>query len=49
MLGVNMISFYVMRNDVSIEGGTLTIYDGNGDVYATIDLADETVAGVMMV
>ncbi len=46
MLGVNMISLYVMRNDVSIEGGTLTIYDGNGDVYATIDLADETVAGV---
>ena len=41
MLGVNMISFYVMKDEVNIEGGTLTIYDGNGDVYATVDLADE--------
>ncbi len=44
MLGVNMISFYVMKDEVNIEGGTLTIYDGNGDVYATVDLADENYA-----
>ena len=44
MLGVNMISFYVMKDEVNIEGGTLTIYDGNGDVYATVDLVDENYA-----
>lgn len=41
ILGVNMLCMYVYKEAVHIEGGSLTIYDSEGNVYETIDMSDE--------